>query len=122
MIDYKKKIYIYDLNMPSLLAYYRDEIEEMGINIIHIDKLSWIDDDNYPLIINPLSCVSTKHWEEIKTYIPNNTNRNIILVAPDYNKNELDDIVGIHSHLKTFCNSFDGQNFLNEINKNYERL
>ena len=98
-----EKFYLYDRNMPSLMAFYCQEIENKGVGIIHIDKLTWIDeDDNYPVVINPLSSLATAHWEEIKQFIPKHSDRLIIIVTPDYSKKQLEEIVGVHSHLKIF--------------------
>jgi hypothetical protein len=111
-----KKIYLYDLNMPSLMAFICREIEEKGIEIIHIEKLTWIDEDNdYPIVINPLSSVMVEHWETMKRFIPNNPKRRIVMVTPDYSKKQLEEIVGIHSHLKIFGDEIDFEALLKEL-------
>lgn len=104
-----KTIYLYDLNMRSLMTFVCREIEEMGVEIIHIDKLSWIDDkDKYPVVINPLSSVSVAHWEGIKEFISNHpSDRRIIMVTPDYSEEQLEEIIGVHPNLKIFGYEID---------------
>ena len=103
-----KTIYLYDLNMPSLMAFVCREIQEKGVEINHVDKLSWIDeDDNYPVVINPLSSVSVKHWEGIKQFINHSSDRKIIMVTPDYSKIQLEGIIGMHPNVKIFGHEID---------------
>ena len=114
-----EKFYLYDLNIPSALAFIcREMIEEKGVEIIHIDKLTWIDkDDDYPIVINPLSSVAVKHWEEIKQFISNHSDRRIIMFTPDYSQTELEEIVGTHSHLKIFGDPIDMEAVFKELTK-----
>jgi hypothetical protein len=111
-----KKIYLYDLNMPSLMAILSKKIEEKGVEIIHIEKLNWINEnDNYPVVINPLSSLAVAHWEGIKQFIPSHSDRRIIMTTPDYSQEKLEEIVGVHSHLKIFGKRIDMGALLKEL-------
>jgi hypothetical protein len=111
-----KVIYLYDLNMPSLMAFLCREIEEKGVEINHIDKLAWISkNDNYPVVINPLSSLCVEHWEGIKQFINDSSDRKIVMVTPDYSKIQLEEIIGVHPNVKIFGDEIDFDALLKEL-------
>jgi hypothetical protein len=102
--------------MPSLMAVLGREIEDRGVEIVYIEKLAHIDkNDNYPIVINPLSSVCVEHWERIKQFISDSPDRRIIMVTPSYSKTELEAIIGAHPNVQIFGHKIDFDLLLREL-------